>query len=71
MKFLMKVIYQMVIEINAVPNIITVTSVDMMFKMVSDKFLVNIRDDQKQWLTVVRELRRRRIVVMGGDNAVF
>lgn len=71
MKFLMKVIYQMVIEINAVPNIITVTSVDMMFKMVSDKLLINIWDDQKQWLTVVRELQRRRIVVMGGDNAVF
>lgn len=71
MKFLMRVIWQMVLDSNAAPAIITIGSDDFMFKAVSEKLIVNIRDDQKQWLTVVRELRRRRVPARGGENAVL
>lgn len=72
MKYVMFVIWQMVKETNAVPAVVTIRTVDAMFKAVGEKLIVNIRDDQEQWLTVVRELRRRRISVRGdGENAVL
>jgi hypothetical protein len=60
MKFLMTYIKQQ-LEGKGVTigNTITVEAVDQMFAAISEKFDLGPRDMQKQWLTVVRDLRKK------------
>jgi hypothetical protein len=42
-------------------EVITISAVDRMFASVAKKLLGGERDSQKQWISVVRELRRLRM----------
>lgn len=61
MRFIMKYITNKVIEHNLMALTITYRTVDDMFALVSDKLNVGERNLQKAWLTVVREVRKKKI----------
>lgn len=61
MRYLMKVVLKYVREANAVTSVMTTTSVDNMFKTVAHRLISGCRDDQKRWITVVRELRKLKV----------
>ena len=54
---------KLVKEENAETAVYTIKSVDNMFKAVAHRLAGGLRDDQKQWLSVVRDLRRLHMVV--------
>jgi hypothetical protein len=58
LRFLMRFVTDLVEHEGALEETITISTVDKMFSTVSNKFHVGERDLQKQWLTVVRELRK-------------
>lgn len=59
LSFLMKHITEKVVAAGAMPDEITLSSVDKMFDVVVDEFGRGHRDAQKKWLTVVREVRKK------------
>jgi hypothetical protein len=60
MRFLMRAITKLVEEKGSgIPNQISTSSVDRMFAEVSNHLVIGARDEQKQWLSVVAELRRK------------
>jgi hypothetical protein len=60
MRYLMNNIKQQLEEKNVtIPTTITIEAVDRMFAAVSENFDLGPRDMQKQWLSVVRELRKK------------
>jgi hypothetical protein len=61
MSYVMDVITNTYLRCKPMPLVITYSTIDAMFKEVVPVLVVNIRDDQKQWLTVVRQLRREKI----------
>jgi hypothetical protein len=60
LRFLMRFVTELVKSKDAMETTITISAVDKMFLAVSEKFDVGTRDLQKQWLTVVRELRKNK-----------
>ena len=67
-RYLARVIMKMVKEENAETAVYTIKTVDNMFKSVAHRLIAGCRDDQKQWVTVVRELRRLRMIVDDDDD---
>jgi hypothetical protein len=61
MSYVMDVVKNTYLHRKPMPLVITYATIDAMFKEVVPVLVVNIRDDQKQWLTVVRQLRREKI----------
>ena len=60
MRFLMRAITKLVQDKGVeIPKIITTSVVDGMFAEKSDQLVVGARDEQKQWLSVVSEMRRK------------
>lgn len=68
MKYVVKVVMQLVKEVNAHTAVHTINTVDNMFRAVAQRLIAGCRDDQKQWLSVVRELRRQKVVVVDDDD---
>ena len=61
MKYLIKVILKLIEEEGgAMPNQLTTTAVDRMFALVSHRLVLGARDCQKQWQSVVVELRKAK-----------
>jgi hypothetical protein len=60
MKFLMNHITTLVTAAGLLENEITLSSVDHMFQAVSGRLILSgVRDSQKMWMTVVREVRTK------------
>jgi hypothetical protein len=57
LRYLMAHVKQKVEAKGALEELITIESVDRMYSAVADCFSINSRDAQKQWLTVVYDLR--------------
>ena len=68
MRFVIKVVMKMVREENAETSVLTTSSVDNMFRSVAHRLIAGFRDDQKHWITVVRELRKLRLRVNDKDD---
>lgn len=64
MRYLMRLMTALVVEENAMEDIICVSSVDRMFLKVVHKLVVGARHAQKTWTTVVSETRRRKNAVL-------
>ena len=64
MRYLMRLMTALVVEENAMEDIISVSSVDRMFSKVAHKLVVGARSAQKTWTTVVAETRRRKNAVL-------
>lgn len=67
MRYLMNVLVAMVEEEGALQRHITIRSVDEMFKAIERRLLVKIRDIQKNWRSVVRELRENKVKINDFD----
>jgi hypothetical protein len=61
MKFLMSFVHRKVVDCSALETVICIQSVDRMFRAVSDVFSLVERDAQKRWLSVVHDIRNRKI----------
>jgi hypothetical protein len=59
----MRITTALVVEENAMEEVISVSSVDRMFSIVVHKLVVGARHAQKTWITVVNETRRRKNTV--------
>lgn len=60
MRFICKYLSKLVKEKGKMEEVITLSSVDRMFSAVAGLVLDGNRDSQKQWLSVVRQLRRKK-----------
>jgi hypothetical protein len=60
LRFLMKFVNDLVEREDAIEDMITLTTVDKMYSLVSKNFDAGERDLQKQWLTAVREIRKAK-----------
>jgi hypothetical protein len=50
---------QVITKLGKLEEVITISAVDCMFKVVVDRLLEGDRWSQKQWISVVGELRRK------------
>jgi hypothetical protein len=66
-RYLMNVLLKMVEEEGALQNRITIRSVDEMFKAIERRLLIRVRDIQKNWRSVVRELRENKVQINDHD----
>ena len=64
MRYLINVMIQMVHEEGTFDHRITVETVDAMFMSIERQLLVRVRDIQKNWRSVVRELREKKVKVI-------
>lgn len=64
MRFLMKLMTNIVEEVGALEDDISISSVDRMFSVIADRLVVGARHPQKTWITVVSETRRRKNTVL-------
>jgi hypothetical protein len=60
MRFLCKYVTKLVKENGNLETVITISAVDRMFASVARRILGRERDCQKQWISVVREIRKNR-----------
>ena len=61
LKFVMNFLHQKVIARGALETEITLATVDKMFKAVADCLVLGVRDAQKQWLSVVHDIRFKKV----------
>jgi hypothetical protein len=61
MRFLCKHLIHLVVEkLGKLETVITITAVDRMYTSIQNLVLKGERDAQKQWLTVLRQIRREK-----------
>lgn len=61
MKYIMGFVYKKVVDCHALETEITLKTVDIMFRAVADCFSIGGRDAQKNWTSVVHDLRSKKI----------
>jgi hypothetical protein len=67
MRFICKYLCKLVEQKGKLAEVITLSSVDRMFSEIVDLVLDGNRDSQKQWLSVVRQLRRKKKTILIED----
>jgi hypothetical protein len=60
MRFICNFLYKKVEDLGKLEETITLSAVDWMFVAISDLVLEGERDSQLQWLSVVRQLRKKK-----------
>jgi hypothetical protein len=69
-RFLCNYLTRVLLNLGKLESTITMTAVDRMWEIAADEVLGKERDDQKQWNSVVRELRRYKPTTVITTNIV-
>jgi hypothetical protein len=64
LRFLCNYLTNLVTKLGKLETVITLSAVDRMFVAVAEVVLSGERDNQKRWLSVVRELRRKKKTII-------